>query len=140
MAKLRTFQYTDWEGKPREYSLKPEDTITDSRCPIDNTHLISTTKPSTRIWDHDDVFYCPFCNNDYHSLEPERLEHSRQIILKDLTERLAKLKRQEDYLQKLMDVAQSQPKCTDTPFSSGDPDYPLYRIQSGDPDYPTIHT
>lgn len=109
----RTINYDDLDGKTQTYHLEREESFTFSRCPIDGRPLYETDEDNGRCDGGTvTVYSCPCCNQTYHSLDPKRLQHSKEIILESFAEKLAQLKQQASFLEKVLACAQRSPKST----------------------------
>jgi len=95
-----------YTGKPEIYKLGREEYITASKCPIDKTTLFSFKGGTGRdVWETQTIYHCPNCGQDYYSLDPARLEHSKKITMEERKKSLAKLRAQESYLIKFLQAA-----------------------------------
>jgi len=94
-----------YSKKQETYSLRNNESLTDAKCPIDGTFLYSGWATTTRAWEEEKRYFCPNCNESYYSLEPKRLEHSKQIQIEERKKKLAEIRAQESWLVKFLEAA-----------------------------------
>jgi len=102
-----------YSGKEDSYKLEDQECLTSTKCPIDGTLLYSTTRNSGRdVWEKQDVYCCPNCGENFHSLDTKRLEHSREIMISSRREKLSELEKFAEHLRKFLGVAEKNDSRT----------------------------
>jgi predicted RNA-binding Zn-ribbon protein involved in translation (DUF1610 family) len=104
---MKTIKFKSiYSGKEESYDLQYEEDFVSSRCPIDGTNLISFKGNTGRdVWESRIMYRCPNCGNEYSHLEPEKLQHAKEIIIKERKKRLAELREHESRIIKLLEAA-----------------------------------
>ena len=107
MDKREKIDYTSiYTGKRETYELSHNESLTGVKCPIDGTVLVSFEGSSGRdVWETKTMYDCPNCGINYYHLEPEKLEHSKQITIQERKKRLAELRLNESRIVSLLKAA-----------------------------------
>ena len=107
MAKKEKIDYTSiYTGKEETYALRHDEGLTDVKCPIDGTSLFSFEGSSGRdVWESKIMYHCSNCGQDYYHTEPEKLQHSKDILIQERKKRLAELRANEGRIVGLLKAA-----------------------------------
>jgi hypothetical protein len=98
-----------YSGKRELYELDNGEYSTSTKCPIDGTLLYSTSQNSGRdVWEKQNVYCCPNCKETFHSIEEERLRHSKEIMIDSRRKKLSELENHAEHLRKFLRVAEER--------------------------------
>lgn len=105
------YHYFALDGTQQRKILTAKEFQTHTPCPIDGNYLFETGIQDSHFTEKT-IYQCPCCNTTYHSLEADRLEHTKQVTIRAIIKKLADVRDQESRLSKILALAQSSPKDT----------------------------